>query len=218
MSKFTEIYQNNNQAQKFEKIELKFNNQFIIKDNEEQYTNINSESNKINIDIKKETEINSINNINLREEKKIEKPDNKIIKSINENDLIPTSVNGNIILRINPLVYRDESYEFLSYNLYMLLKDQLGCKFLQEKLEKDTQKAVIYFYPSLIHNLLFLIKDSFANYFIQKICQFLNEEQIENILIILKPEFKDICCDIHGTRSIQGIMNNLQTENKKFIF
>ena len=70
MSKFTEIYQNNNQAQKFEKIELKFNNQFIIKDNKEQYTNINSESNKINFDIKKETEINSINNINLREEKK----------------------------------------------------------------------------------------------------------------------------------------------------
>ena len=100
----------------------------------------------------------------------------------------------------------------------MLLKDQLGCKFLQEKLEKDTQKAVIYFYPSLIHNLLFLIKDSFANYFIQKICQFLNEEQIENILIILKPEFKDICCDIHGTRSIQGIMNNLQTEKLRNLF
>ena len=217
-SNFSGIYQNHNPEQKFEKIELKFNNEFLKKDNKEPYKNNNSESNKINI--KKETEVNSINNINLEKEQNFEKPKNNniIIRAINENDLIPTSINGHTILRINPLIYKNESYEFLSYNLYMLLKDQLGCKFLQEKLETDTQKAVSYFYPSLLHNLLFLIKDSFANYFIQKICHFLNEEQIENILNVLKPEFKDICYDNHGTRSIQGIMNNLQTEKLRNIF
>ena len=209
-----------NIEQKFKKKELEFNNEFTKKDSKEQSKSNNSESNKININIKKETEINSINNKNLEKEKNIEKPKNNNIKekSINEDDLIPTSIKGNIILRINPSVYKNESYEFLSSNLYILLKDQLGCKYLQEKLETDTQKAVSYFYPSLIQNILILIKDSFANYFIQKICYYLNEKQIENILNILKPEFKDICCDNHGTRSIQGIMNNLQTEKLRNLF
>ena len=136
----------------------------------------------------------------------------KKIKTIRPDDLIPTTINGRTLLRINPLVYKNESYEFLSSNLYILLKDQLICKYLQETLETDTIKAVCYFYPSLLPNLLYLITDSFANYFIQKICYFLNEDKIEKILNILAPDFFDICCDYHGTRSIQGIMNYLQTE------
>ena len=217
-SNFSDNYPKIIPVQKFEKIELKFNNEFMKEDNTQHDKHNNSESNIININTENETKINSINNINLEKEKNIEVYENKIKKSINEDDLILTTINGHTILRINPSVYKNESYEFLSCNLYILLKDQLGCKFLQEKLETDTQKAVSYFYPSLTHNILFLIKDSFANYFIQKICYFLNEEQIENILNILKPEFKEICCDIHGTRSIQGIMNNLQTEKLRNLF
>ena len=219
-SNFSEKHQKTIPEQKFEKIEIKLNNEFIKVDNKEKHKNNKLDSNKLNINLNQETEINSINNINNEKEKNSEKQKSisKIIKSINKDDLIPTTINGHTILRINPLVYKNESYEFLSWNLYLLSKDQLGCKFLQEKLEIDTQKAVSYFYPSLLPNLLFLIKDSFANYFIQKICYYLNEEQIENILNILKPEFKDICCDIHGTRSIQGIMNNLQTEKLRNIF
>lgn len=179
------------------------------------------ESNEEKKNSKKEEEIDSIKNGNENSKNEIKSKKSKNFskkKSINTYDLIPTSVNGHLFLRINPLVYRNESYEFLSYNLYLLLKDQLACKFLQEKLDTDPQKSVYYFYPALIPNLLFLIKDSFANYFIQKICYFLNEEQIENILKTLTPQFLDICCDIHGTRAIQGIMNTLQTEKIRKLF
>ena len=159
-------------------------------------------------------------NINNSEEPKhLNKSNNykKKIKTIKPDDLIPTSINGRTILRINPLVYKNESYEFLSSNIYILLKDQLSCKYLQEKLETDI-KAVCYFYPDLLPNLLDLVKDSFANYFIQKICYFLNEDQIENILNILTPDFLDICSDSHGTRAIQGIMNYLHTEKLRGLF
>jgi hypothetical protein len=176
-----------------------------------------------NDNLKKEKEIININNTNInnsKEQKKYinSKNNNKKIRSIKPEDLIPTSINGRTILRINPFLYENGSYEFLSSNIYILLKDQLGCKFLQEKLETDPINAVCYFYPALLPNLIYLIKDSFANYFIQKICFFLNVEQIENILNILTPEFLDICCDIHGTRVIQGIMNYLHTEKLRILF
>lgn len=205
--------------QKIENPQGNKSNELFEENNKEEPKN---ESNDENINLKKETELNSIEkeNENSEKEKKGRKSKNfnKKIKSINTYDLIPTSINGHLILRINPLVYKNESYEFLSSNLYLLLKDQLACKYLQEKLDFDTQKAICYFYPALIPNLLFLIRDSFANYFIQKICYFLNEEQIQNILQILTPEFMDICSDIHGTRAIQGIMNNLQTEKLRSLF
>ena len=103
----------------------------------------------------------------------------KKIKQIKPEDLILTKINNNTILRLNPLVYQNESYEFLSINLYIILKDQLGCKFLQEKLENDTNNALYYFFPALIPNINELTKDAFANYFIQKLFGYLNEEQIE---------------------------------------
>ena len=171
-----------------------------------------------NNNVEKESEIKNINNSENPKQFDNTNHHNIKTKSIKPEDLISTTINGRTILRINPLVYKNESYEFLSSNIYILLKDQLGCKYLQEKLETDTIKAVCYFYPALLPNLLYLIKDSFANYFIQKICYFLNEEQIENILNILTPDFLDICSDSHGTRAIQGIMNCLQTEKLRILF
>lgn len=156
----------------------------------------------------------STNNTN----NKSNETEKKNIKTIKPEDLIPTSINGRVILRINPLIYRNESYEFLANNIYLLLKDQLGCKYLQEKLETDTLNAFQYFYPAILPHLSILIKDSFANYFIQKLYCYLNEEQIEYILNTLQPEFFDICSDSHGTRAIQAIINFLFTAKLRFLF
>lgn len=220
------IIQNNNQNNTINKI-----NESKKKDSKKKLNNKIIESNEIkgnkisikdNIENKsKENDINNnINNIKLSENSNLlNTKENTIkIKSITPEDLIPTKIKDRVILRINPLVYKNESYEFLSSNLYILLKDQIGCKYLQEKLETDTIKAVYYFYPALLPNLLFLIKDSFANYFIQRICSYLNEEQIEIMLYILKPEIFQICSDTYGSRSIQCIMNYLLTLKLKMLF
>ena len=142
----------------------------------------------------------------------------KEIKKLSPDDLILIKMENRTILRVNPIRYINESYEFLSNNLYILLKDQLGCKFLQEKLEKDTYNAFNYFLPALIPNINELIKDTFANYFIQKIFIYLNEAQIEYILKILQPDFLDICIDNRGSRVIQSIMDLLITEKLKKLF
>ena len=168
--------------------------------------------------IMNDNNIINTNNINNKSKEKEKEKKKKNIKSIQPEDLIPTSINGRVILRINPLIYRNESYEFLSSNIYLLLKDQLGCKFLQEKLETDTLNAFQYFYPAILPHLSILIKDAFANYFIQKLYCYLNDEQIEYILNTLKPEFLDICSDSHGTRAIQAIMNFLLTAKLRILF
>ena len=173
-----------------------------------------TDENKTLIDKKND---NSLEKSDIKTENEKQK-NIRIIKEIRSEDLIPTFIKGRTILRINPYIYINESYDFLSNNLYILLKDQSGCKYLQEKLENDTENAVYYFYPALLQNLLFLIRDAFANYFIQKICHYLNEEQIEYMLKILSPEIYDICCDNYGTRAIQGIMDYLQNEKLRLLF
>ena len=187
-------------------------------ENKEPKSNVISKKN-INLNQEEKLQFNPVisNKVEQNDFNKEEYP-NKIIRTITPDDLIPTKINGRTILRINPLIYKNESYEFLACNIYLLLKDQLGCKYLQKKLEIEPQIAVFFFYPALIQNILYLIKDAFANYFIQKICYYLNEEQIENILTILSPEFLDICCDSHGNRAIQGIMNNLFTPKLRICF
>jgi hypothetical protein len=161
-------------------------------------------------------ESNDGKNFFLKKQK--ENHNSKVIKSIGIDDLIPTTINGRSILRINPFIYQNQSYEFLSDNIYILLKDQLGSKFLQEKLDSDTEKALSYLYPALLPHILILIKDSFANYFIQKVLYYLNDDQIEYILTIINPEFFGICCDKYGCRVIQSLMNFLQTKKIRQLF
>ena len=63
-----------------------------------------------------------------------------------------------------------------------------------------------------------LIKDKFANYFIQRFFYYLSEEQLEYILKIISNDFFEICNDNHGTRVIQCLIDYLITENLRNIF
>ena len=174
-------------------------NEFLI--NEKYYTQKNN-----NFKLKSEI----VDNNNIKE--------NKEMKKITPDDLLLTKVDNRTILRVNPAIYINESYEFLTSNLYILLKDQFGCKFLQDKLEKDKYIAFSYFFPALVPNIKELIKDTFANYFIQKMLFYLNEAQMEYVLKILAPNFLDICIDSRGTRVVQSIMDLLLTEKLRKLF
>ena len=70
----------------------------------------------------------------------------------------------------------------------------------------------------MIPNLNELIKDPFANYFIQKMFFYLNEEQLIYVLKNIEPDILDISIDSHGTRVIQGVMDLLMTEKLKKLF
>ena len=135
------------------------------------------------------------------------------LRSINDSDLVTAiTVNNKVIKRIDPNTYLNESIEYLSFNILPLAKDQAGCRFLQEKLEKD-QNAPKAFYNAILPHILALVKDPFGNYLVQKICNYLNEEEIKKIFEIISPNILDIGSNSHGTRVIQHLVNFLKTED-----
>ena len=208
-------------------------------DNLEQYINYHSKNigfennNKFSMDKndfnKKQNELdneNLYNNFyyngdnykisNFKEYKKKDYLKTGEIPSISAADIVTAiTANNKKIKRIDPNTYLNESIEYLSYNIFPLAKDQAGCRFLQEKLEKDPINTTEHFYKAIIPYVLPLAKDPFGNYLIQKLFYYLSPEKIKKIMEIISPTILDIGSNSHGTRVIQHLINFLS--NKELV-
>ena len=210
-----------------------------IPENVEQYINFRSNNigfennNKFSLDKnhfgKKQSELdneNLYNNFyyngdnykisNFKEYKKKDYLKTGEIPSISAADIVTAiTANNKKIKRIDPNTYLNESIEYLSYNIFPLAKDQAGCRFLQERLEKDPITTTEHFYKAIIPYVLPLAKDPFGNYLIQKLFYYLSPEKIKKILEIISPTILDIGSNSHGTRVIQHLINFLS--NKELV-
>ena len=149
----------------------------------------------------------------FKQYKKSDNSNNGQIRSICADDFVTTiTANNKKIKRIDPNTYLNESLEYLSFNILPLAKDQAGCRFLQEKLDKEPIKATNLFFNAILPHLLTIIKDPFGNYLIQKLCNNLKPDQIIKILEKISPTILDIGSNNHGTRVIQHIINFLSTK------
>ena len=149
----------------------------------------------------------------FKQYKKSDSSSNGKIHSICEDDFVTViTANNKKVKRIDPNVYLNESLEYLSHNILQLAKDQAGCRFLQEKMDKEPIRASNLFFEAILPNILSLIKDPFGNYLIQKIINNLNPEQIIRILEVISPTILDIGSNNHGTRVIQHLINFLTTK------
>ena len=150
---------------------------------------------------------------NFKEYKKKDYSKTGEIPSISAADIVTAiTANNKKIKRIDPNTYLNESIEYLSYNIFPLAKDQAGCRFLQEKIEKDPNNTTSSFYKAILPYVLPLAKDPFGNYLIQKLFYYLSPDQIQRILEILTPTILDIGSNSHGTRVIQNLINFLSTK------
>ena len=150
---------------------------------------------------------------NFKEYKKNDYLKTGEIPSISAADIVTAiTANNKKIKRIDPNTYLNESIEYLSYNIFPLAKDQAGCRFLQEKLEQNPEKASEAFYNAIIPFVLPLVKDAFGNYLIQKLCYYLSPEKIKKFLEIISPTILDVGSNSHGTRVIQHLINFLSTK------
>ena len=178
----------------------------------QQYKSSNDKYNndEANFDFQKNNNFSDYKNNNMNQEFNNGK---EKIYTIGTKDLVTTITSNNKkIKRINPKAYLNESYEYLSHNIFALAKDQAGCRFLQEKLEKEPKIATKYFYDAILPYILPLVKDPFGNYLIQKLCETLDNSKIKKILEIMAPTILDIGANSHGTRVIQQIINYLRTK------
>lgn len=82
----------------------------------------------------------------------------------------------------NPLInYELMSTEELKAYIPYLSKEQLGCRFLQDKIEKIPCYAETVVFPSIYLNILESINDQFGNYLIQKLLDYISLETLSKI-------------------------------------
>ena len=210
-NKFTDYKQNNN----YNNINNDKNiNNFYY--NGDQYQLVNNNKNKNNNKNNKDPNLDDKNNYNNNKDRN-SKGNN--IYTIGPKDLVVTiTSNKKKIKRVNPKAYLNESYEYLSHNIFILSKDQAGCRFLQEKIEKDPINATNYFYEAIQPYLPTLMKDPFGNYLVQKIIKNLDDKRIKKTLDIISPSIVDIGINNHGTRVIQFLITFLKTKELQNYF
>ena len=96
-------------------------------------------------------------------------------------------------------------------NSNAISKDQSGCRFLQKKIEEKPELAGKILNNAL-QNIIQIITDPFGNYLIQKLFDYMSEEQICQFIALIQIDIYKICINSYGTRVIQKIIDYLHTE------
>ncbi|KAA8545601.1 hypothetical protein F0562_020385 [Nyssa sinensis] len=101
--------------------------------------------------------------------------------------------------------------------IYLIAKDQQGCRFLQRIFDKGTPQDVQIIFNEIIDHVVELMMDPFGNYLLQKLLEVCNEEQRLQILLMLTAEPGElvrISLNTHGTRVIQKLIETLKTRQQ----
>ena len=113
--------------------------------------------------------------------------------------------NGEIPLAL--LKKRDEN---LINNCVTLCKEQIECRLLQKKIDEDPSLASNVIYDKIKDKVQEISCDQFGNYFMQKVIENLNDDQISELLYKkISPNFRSFCFNQHGTRVIQKIFEKI---------
>jgi len=115
------------------------------------------------------------------------------------------------IKKLENSMYMNKPLSFLAQNIVVLGKDQSACRYIQKIINENPSETLRIFYGPICDNILQLINDQFGNYLIQKILAYLNEEQLINILQLIRFHFYEICCNNHGTRVLQKFIDYSKT-------
>ena len=96
-------------------------------------------------------------------------------------------------------------------NCVSLCKEQNSCRWIQKKIEEQPE-IVPKILNNLFQNILEIINDSFGNYLIQKLFDYMNKEQFLQFMALIQIDFYQICINSYGTRVIQKLIDYLNLE------
>lgn len=116
----------------------------------------------------------------------------------------------------NPTMLEITSLPLEDLDYVKLATDQFGCRFLQKKLESPTESNIVrdLMYEQIKPFFLDLILDSFGNYLIQKLCEYLTVDQKTVLIQSIYPNLFQISINQYGTRSLQKIIDTMDNENQ----
>lgn len=121
-----------------------------------------------------------------------------------DNDLYPDLTDLKCVdLKSLPPKYN--SLNEVTGRIYLMAKDQYGCRFLQRKFAEGTQEEIDMIFEEIIDHIVELMTDPFGNYLVQKLLEVCTKDQQMKILesITINPEeLVTISCDMHGFASL----------------
>ncbi|KAK8698773.1 hypothetical protein V6N13_114880 [Hibiscus sabdariffa] len=100
--------------------------------------------------------------------------------------------------------------------IYLIAKDQHGCRFLQRVFDEGSQLDVQIIFKEIIDHVVELM-NPFGNYLMQKLLEVCNEEQRVQILLMVTEEpgqLVKISLNTHGTRVVQKLIETLKTRQQ----
>lgn len=120
------------------------------------------------------------------------------------NPLINPSVNHSI----NQSVSQIASLDDIRGKVLSLSKDQYGCRFLQRLIDENRPGLIDLIYSEVFDSLIDLMMDPFSNYLCQKLIECVTPSQRLRMVQSIKPSIVPIALNLHGTRSIQKLIES----------
>lgn len=96
---------------------------------------------------------------------------------------------------------RFNSVDEVRGRIFLMAKDQHGCRFLQRKFMEGTEEDIEKIFNEIIDHVVDLMVDAFGNYLVQKLLEVCNDNQRMQILRRITQnhgELVIISCDMHG--------------------
>ncbi|XP_039006215.1 putative pumilio homolog 8, chloroplastic [Hibiscus syriacus] len=101
--------------------------------------------------------------------------------------------------------------------IYLIAKDQHGCRFLQRVFDEGSQLDVQIIFKEIIDHVVELMMNPCGNYLMQKLLEVCDEEQRMQILLMVTEEpgqLVKISLNTHGTRVVQKLIESLKTRQQ----
>ena len=100
--------------------------------------------------------------------------------------------------------------EELTGHIYLIAKDQYGCRLLQRMLDERTPPGLVdAVFGEVYEHINELMTDAFGNYLIQKLLEQCHESQRLAIISRTSPDLVAIALNMHGTRAVQKIVETV---------
>ncbi|CAN1345781.1 Putative pumilio homolog 7, chloroplastic [Linum perenne] len=102
-------------------------------------------------------------------------------------------------------------------HVYLMAKDQNGCRFLQRVFDEGTSKEAVMIFDEIVDHVVELSLNQFGNYVIQKMLDVCDEVQRLQIVYVLTKEagqLVKISLNTYGTRVVQKLVETLKTRQQ----
>ncbi len=177
------------------------------------YNPINNQNNNIDNNIISNNIDLNFNNININDLNK-----NVHISYNNKYNMNFSRDNRDSInmLPLNKSFYEYTEDELLQYAI-PLIKDQSGCRFLQDKIKNSPNFGNEKLFDKIKYNIKELGCDPFGNYFLQVLIDILDYDNLKEFLDLTKKDFTNICICPHGTRVVQKTIEKISTKPELII-